>query len=91
MQALESAEFQINLLSGFSDELQRLFLMSTIREMDKLMGMVDEITEAWKRGDAETIDRMLLQSQREDERIRPVFQQLISDRNVSMAAPASLS
>jgi hypothetical protein len=86
VRALESAEFQIELLSGFSDELQRLFLMSTIHEMDKLLGMVDEITAAWKRGDAATMDRMLVQSQREDERMRPVFQKLIHDRNVSMAA-----
>ncbi len=86
IRALESAEFQIELLSGFSDELQRLFLMSTIHEMDKLLGMIDEITSAWKRGDAAAMDRMLVQSQREDERMRPVFQKLINDRNASMAA-----
>ena len=84
--ALESAEFQIELMAGFSAELQRLFLMSTIQEMDKLRGMLDELTEAWKRGDAATIDRMLVESQRADERMRPVYQKLIHGRNVSMAA-----
>ena len=86
VRALESAEFQIGLLAGFSAELQRLFLKSTIQEMDKLLGMLDELTEAWKRGDAATIDRMLVESQRADERMRPVYQKLIHDRNVSMAA-----
>lgn len=60
--------------------------MSTIQEMDKLLGMLDDLTAAWKRGDAATLDRMLVESQRGDERMRPVFQKLIHDRNVSMAA-----
>ena len=59
--ALESVDFQIRLLSGFSDEMHRLFLTQTIEQMAEIPKMVDELVAVWKSGDADALDRLLVQ------------------------------
>ena len=83
---LESAEFQIDLLSGFSDELQEEFLASTLREVADLKQSLDELAEIWKAGDAEALLREMIEEPlREEPEMKPVMQKLLDDRNVKMA------
>lgn len=83
--ALESVDFQIRLLSGFSDEMQRLFLTQTLEQTAEIPEMVDELVTVWKSGDADGLDRLLVQPQRDDERMAPLFEKLLRDRNFTMA------
>lgn len=83
--ALESVDFQIRLLSGFSDEMQRLFLTQTLDQTAEIPKMVDELVTVWKSGDTDALDRLLVQPQRDDERMAPLFEKLLRDRNFSMA------
>ena len=82
--ALESVDFQIRLLSGFSDEMHRLFLTQTIEQMAEIPKMVDELVAVWKSGDADALDRLLVQPQKNDERMVPLFEKLLRDRNFTM-------
>ncbi len=83
--ALESVDFQITLLSGFSDEMQRLFLTQTIEQTAEIPEMIDELVTVWKSGDTDALDRLLVQPQRDDERMAPLFEKLLRDRNFTMA------
>ena len=83
--ALETADFQIRLLSEFSEELQLLFLSETLDDIARIPDVVDELVTAWKRGDAKTIENVLLEAAG-DARLKPLYDKLFYRRNVDMAA-----
>jgi hypothetical protein len=78
---LESAEFQIDLLSGFSEETQVKFLSSTLDEAANVKERMAAMVDAWSKGDAAALDKEMSR--------RPgnaAFQEkLIDERNVTMA------
>jgi len=59
---LESVDYQINLLSGFSDKEQEAFLLYTLDELKTLGQEVNELVRAWKSGDTQTIESLLAKS-----------------------------
>ena len=74
---LESAEYQIDLLSSLSDVDQELFLQQTIDESDQLENQLGEITNAWEIGDIDKLDLL-----NEGLREYPVlYEKLIVERN----------
>lgn len=83
---LESADFQIRLLSGISDELQQYLLLSSLQESSRVSDMIGELTSAWKRGDAARVEKLLLKSRNKDSRLQPVYETIIYDRNLTMTA-----
>ena len=83
--ALETADFQIRLLSEFSEELQLLFLSETLDDIARIPDVVDELVTAWKRGDAKTIENVLLEAAG-DARLKPLYDKLFYRRNVDMAS-----
>ena len=84
IQALETADFQISLFSTFPEELQEELLRYTIANVDRIPDMVDELTAAWRRGDTAALDRVMFESIRDDERLEPVYEKLIYERNATM-------
>lgn len=56
---LETADDQFLLFDDFSKREQEILLLSSLDEAEAGTGEVDEITEAWKRGDAEALDEQL--------------------------------
>ena len=82
--ALESADFQIRLLSDFSEELQELFLSQTLEDAARISDVVDKLVNAWKRGDAETIEELILEAA-DDARMKPLYDKFFYRRNVDMA------
>ncbi len=83
--ALESADFQIRLLSDFSEELQELFLSQTLDDAARIPEVVDELVTAWKRGDARTIEELVLEAA-DDARMKPLYDKFFYHRNADMAA-----
>ncbi|MDA3885317.1 MAG: TraB/GumN family protein [Candidatus Delongbacteria bacterium] len=81
---LESAAFQIELLSGFSDEMQIEFLKSTVEESEKLKEKFDGMLESWKKGDAENLVEILTEEYQDKPKLQPVYKKLIDDRNITM-------
>ena len=61
---LETAEFQIDLFSRLSPPEQDMFLRRSLLEMDQLEKSVDDMVDAWSRGDVERGERLFLESMR---------------------------
>ena len=84
---LESSEFQIGLLSGFSDDLQALFVSSTLEDLDGVEKKMDQIFAAWKRGDAPGLEALVVtEGLAKKPEMLPLKAKLLDDRNVGMVA-----
>ncbi len=81
-EALETVDFQFNLLSGFSKEESELLMKMTLRDIDKAKKECAEMIRAWRTGDPEALDKLLNEASRE---APALFKRLISDRNQNWA------
>ena len=79
---IESAEWQIKLLSGFADDVQGTLLASAMEDMAKLPEKMKQVREAWLSGDADTVDKLLSESSRVPEHVKKA---MLADRNLHMA------
>lgn len=61
---LETAEFQIDLFSRLTPPQQDMFLRRSLLEMDQLEKSVDDMVDAWNRGDVERGGKLFLESMR---------------------------
>lgn len=75
---LETADEQILALSSYSDEVQVAFLADTIRQLDEVEGLIDDMTTAWKTGDTDALDTLLVKSM---QAVPEVYEKLIVERN----------
>jgi len=83
---MESMEFQIKLLSGFSDELQMKFLESTIEEAGNSKERMETIVAAWSKGDTATLEEEMLKKPLKKHPSQAEFHaKLLDERNVGMA------
>jgi len=83
---LESIDYQINLLSGFSDRDQEIFLLYTIKDLKMLGQEADELMNAWRSGNTKGIESIISKSITEDRRMSPIYEKLIYERNRHMAS-----
>jgi uncharacterized protein len=83
---LESLEEQINLLSGFSDREQELFLLYTLENLRSMDGQVEALVRAWASGDTQAIESILTESAFRDRAIAPIFEKLFDERNLKMCS-----
>jgi uncharacterized protein YbaP (TraB family) len=83
--ALESADFQIELLAGFSDELQDDFIEYTLEYLERIPNSISGLVDAWKAGDEVMMEELLLKAENEDERYKDVFERIFYQRNDAMA------
>ncbi len=81
---LESAEFQIELISGFSEDLQVRFLKSALKETGNFKQKFDQMVSAWKKGDAKGMDKIINDELKKDKELAPVYDKLIGERNITM-------
>ncbi|HWC98139.1 MAG TPA: TraB/GumN family protein [Candidatus Sulfopaludibacter sp.] len=78
---IESAEWQLNLLSSFSDDIQAKFLDSSIDQANKSIEHGKEIQAIWLSGDADRLAAAL----KEDSGPPEITKVLLTDRNPHMA------
>jgi uncharacterized protein len=83
---LESFDAQIRLLEGFSDEDQELFLSYEMSNEDSLQKDVQELMDAWKAGDADTVETLLFKPLKENPELLPIYEELFYKRNELMVA-----
>lgn len=81
---LETADFQLRMLAEMPDELQELFLISTIDEYATFSERIDQMIAGWKVGDATVLETMMLRDSEEKPEMRPLYQRILIDRNVGM-------
>ncbi len=83
---LESFDYQIRLLNGFSDREQELFLLYTLKEMATLRDEIEELMAAWRGGDAKSMERLVTRTLIESPELRPIYAKLFYKRNREMTA-----
>ena len=81
---LESAAFQIELLSSFSDELQVEFLKSAVEESSNMKEKFDNMLNSWKKGDSKEMVKIIKEEYKDKPKLQPVYDKLIYERNVTM-------
>lgn len=82
---LESFDYQIRLLNGFSDREQELFLLYTLKDMAMLKDDTEKMMSAWRNGDTKAMERLVTRALSESPQLRPVYDKLIYQRNREMS------
>lgn len=77
---LETADFQVSLLTGFSKAEEDLMVEKSLDEIDGEKKMYNEMVVAWKTGDSASLEKMLNQLRTE---APSIFKKLVSDRTAS--------
>lgn len=78
---LETAEYQLSIFDGLSDETQKEFLVQTIDTMDQIESSLDALVDTWAAGDPEKLGALLNQSLSNSE----LKQKLLTTRNANWA------
>lgn len=81
---LESAEFQLDLLSGFPDDLQKKFLESSLDELDSFKDQYDSMIKAWRDDDTAQMEKIVNKEYDDNPDMADVYKKLVYDRNVTM-------
>jgi uncharacterized protein len=82
VEGFESGAEQIGFLASVSPALQREMLISTLEEWDNSKQLIDGMVDAWARGDASRVGRMISGSLRSQPELSRV---LLTDRNARWA------
>ena len=82
---LESLDYQFDLLQGFTKEEQDLYLYSTLVELENAETFVENLIQAWMKGDAEAFEQVFLKAYEDYPELHSVAETLIFQRNKTMA------
>lgn len=82
---LESIDYQINLLSEFSDAEQEAFLLYSIKNSENLSKDIDDIVKAWKQGNIHALESVIMNSFKNYGGMTSIYEKLIDERNEKMA------
>ncbi len=83
---LENIDYQINLLSEFSDNDQELFLLYTLKDLNILGREVEKMIHTWISGDTKGMESIITKSLTEDRRMALIYEKLIYERNRNMGS-----
>ena len=82
---LESFDSQINLLNGFSDREQELFLLYTIKDLAAIQGEMAELMRAWRTGDTKSMEQIVTKALTDYPETGPIYEKLYYQRNREMS------
>lgn len=83
---LESFDYQMKLLDGFSDREQELFLLYTLKDVDGLDRGIGDLMRAWRTGDAKAMETLVMKTLHDAPETRPIYDKLFFARNREMAS-----
>ena len=75
---LETVDFQIDLITGFSPEEGELIMKSTLEDIDTTEKQLGELLDAWRNGESETLQKLLNHAMAD---APAIFKRLVTDRN----------
>lgn len=78
VQGLETLDFQVSLFDGMTMPEQDHLLAETLKEADTEQANMTKLMEAWKAGDAPTVEGIVLSTLKQEPRL---YQRLLVDRN----------
>lgn len=79
----ETIDKQIGILAGLPDDVQLVFLRETLKDYENAATKLDEMVEAWARGDVATLDRVTITEMKEAS--PALYQSVLVDRNTDWA------
>ncbi len=79
--ALETAEYQLGLFDSLLEDVQLRYLSEVVENMPEARNVLAGMVEAWKRGDAATLARMM--NEEEDDPV--LLERLLTNRNKAWA------
>lgn len=79
----ETIDKQIGILAGLPDDVQLAFLRETLKDYENAATKLDEMVEAWARGDVATLDRVTITEMKEAS--PALYQAVLVDRNTDWA------
>ena len=86
IEELESVNYQIDLLSSFSDPDQELFLLYTLQDLHLMSRESDELLGAWRSGDTRMMESLVFRGEVSGKQISRVYEKLLYERNRNMAS-----
>jgi len=78
--ALETVEFQVDLVTSFGKAEAEDLLKATLKDLKRSRSIFEELTSAWEKGDSEKLEALLNESMRE---VPDLFKRMVTDRNKS--------
>jgi uncharacterized protein YbaP (TraB family) len=75
---LETVDFQLDLVTGFSKEEGELLMKSTLKEMDNIKKDLGELIKAWREGDADKLQKLMNDAMADSP---VIYKRLLTDRN----------
>jgi uncharacterized protein YbaP (TraB family) len=78
VQGLETTDYQISRFDGMTKSQQDHFLAESLKDLDTETASVNKVADAWKAGDAPTVERFVLQDLKDDPEM---YQRLLVERN----------
>jgi uncharacterized protein len=83
---LESIDYQIDLLSGFSDGEQEAFLRYTLNDLNSLEKNTDALINAWENGDVRGMESIIEKNIHNDSTAAAMYDKLLYTRNRNMVS-----
>ncbi len=75
---LETVDFQLDLVTGFSKEEGELLMKSTLKEIDNVKTEFGELVRAWREGDADKLQKLMNEAMSDSPAI---YKRMLTDRN----------
>lgn len=85
VEELEGVAAQYKLFAGMEPAMEEAFLVQTRDELDESGHMARRIVEAWRDGDAETLERAIFAGLVKDSLAEPIYERIFFARNRAMA------
>ena len=82
---LESVDYQIDLLSSFSDADQELFLLYTLQDLHRMNAQGEELLKAWRTGDTKMMNALVFSDDARGRQISGIYEKLLYKRNQNMS------
>jgi hypothetical protein len=76
--ALETVDFQVGIFTDLDPVQSVDFLRYTLRDLDTVIPLLDELASSWRAGDVEPVEKLLLEGFEESP---DLFKELVTDRN----------
>jgi uncharacterized protein YbaP (TraB family) len=76
--SLETVDYQLDLVTGFSKEEGELLMKSTLKEIDNIKKDLGELIRAWREGDADKLQKLMNDAMAESP---VIYKRLLTDRN----------
>jgi len=77
---LETVDFQLDLITGFSKEESEMLVKATLEDIDNTRKSLAEMLNAWRTGDGDKLEKLLNEVQDE---APVIFKRLVTDRSQS--------